>query len=67
MTETHRCETCDTPVEVGLVDTTTRADFTRGVRTYVWGRHEQCTGCGSTARPKLVVDEADFLTQPVEG
>jgi hypothetical protein len=63
---THRCETCDTPVDVDLLDTTARADFLRGVRTYAWGRHQQCSGCGSTARPKLVVDEADILTQRVE-
>jgi NAD-dependent dihydropyrimidine dehydrogenase PreA subunit len=65
MDVTHRCESCGTPVEVSLVDTTTWADAARGVRTRVWGRHDQCTGCGSTGRPKLVVNDTGILTQRV--
>ena len=52
---THLCKTCAGPVEVGRVDITT---MTSGP-TFVWGRWEQCAGCGSTAEPMQVVDAND--------
>jgi hypothetical protein len=63
---THRCKTCDTPVEVDLVDITTQADQANGRSAYLWGMHGQCQGCGSTDRPALVVDDTDLLTRPFD-
>jgi NAD-dependent dihydropyrimidine dehydrogenase PreA subunit len=52
---THLCSACGTPVEVARVDVTTVA----GGPSFVWGRWERCTGCGSTAEPMRVVDAND--------
>lgn len=52
---THLCKTCEASVTVARVDITT---MTSGP-TFVWGMHEQCTCCGSTARPLEVVDAND--------
>lgn len=52
---THLCTTCAGPVEVRRVDVTTWG----GGPSFVWGMHEQCPGCGSTARPMEVVDAND--------
>lgn len=55
MTTTHICKTCETAVEVGRVDVTT----TLSGPTFMWGRWERCTGCGSTAAPLQIVDPND--------
>lgn len=52
---THLCKTCESAVEVGRVDVTT---MTSGP-SFMWGRWQRCTTCGSTAAPLAVVDAND--------
>jgi uncharacterized protein (UPF0212 family) len=63
---THRCKTCNGPVDVALVDTTSQLEFARNnSRTYVWGMWEACPTCGSVDQPTLVVDDTALLTPRV--
>lgn len=62
-TVTHRCTTCDGPVEVAKVPTSSLLAAARGVRTYAWGRRKSCPQCGSTDAPRLVIDEESALVE----